>query len=240
MVPLIKHRFKLNLIRLSNTMLGKLYIVASPIGNMEDISYRAVNVLKSVSFVISEDTRETLKILNHFQISKPQISYRDQNHSHVLSKILDILKDGLDVALLSDRGTPLISDPGFKLVREVISNGFLVESVPGPSAVISSLVISGLPTDKFIFLGFLPKSESQRLKILQKYGFLECTLILFESPFRISKLLEEIKTSLGFRDVVVAKELTKLHEEVYRFNLKDLDSQKLDLRGEFVVLIGKE
>jgi len=221
-------------------MQGKLYIVASPIGNMEDISYRAVATLKSVSFIISEDTRETLKILNHFEISKPQISYRDQNHNQVLNKILDILKDGLDVALLSDRGTPLISDPGFKLVREVITNGYSVESIPGPSAVISSLVVSGLPTDKFIFLGFLPKSESQRLKMLEKYGKLECTLILFESPFRIIKLLEEIKVALGSRDVVVAKELTKMHEEVYRFNIRDFESQKLDLRGEFVVLIGKE
>ena len=220
-------------------MSGKLYIVASPIGNLEDISIRAINTLKEVDFILSEDTRETQKILNHFSISKPQISYRDQNHQVVVKRVIDILNDGLNLALLSDRGTPLISDPGFKLVRDVISSGFKVESIPGPSSVISALVVSGLPTDRFIFLGFLPKSESQRLEMLKKYGNLDSTLIIFESPFRIDKLLDEAKKSLGERDVVVAKELTKLHEEVYRFNLKDLDQQKIDTRGEFVVLISK-
>lgn len=220
-------------------MSGKLFIVASPIGNLEDISFRAVSTLKEVDFILSEDTRETQKILNHFSISKPQISYRDQNHQLVINRIKDILKDGLNLALLSDRGTPLISDPGFKLVRDVINAGFKVESIPGPSSVISALVVSGLPTDRFIFLGFLPKSEKQRLEMLEKYGKLESTLILFESPFRIVKLLEEVKLSLGERDVVVAKELTKLHEEVYRFNLRELESQKIDTRGEFVVLISK-
>lgn len=220
-------------------MSGKLFIVASPIGNLEDISFRAVSTLKEVDFILSEDTRETQKILNHFSISKPQISYRDQNHQLVINRIKDILSDGLNLALLSDRGTPLISDPGFKLVRDVINAGFKVESIPGPSSVISALVVSGLPTDRFIFLGFLPKSEKQRLEMLEKYGKLESTLILFESPFRIVKLLEEVKLSLGERDVVVAKELTKLHEEVYRFNLRELESQKIDTRGEFVVLISK-
>jgi 16S rRNA (cytidine1402-2'-O)-methyltransferase len=220
-------------------MTGKLFIVASPIGNLEDISFRALKTLKEVSFILSEDTRETQKILNHFEISKPQISYRDQNHQAVIKRILEILNDGLDIALLSDRGTPLISDPGFKLVRDVIEAGVKVESIPGPSSVISALVVSGLPTDRFIFLGFLPKGENQRLEMLKLYGNLESTLILFESPYRIQKLLEEIKKSLGFRDVVVAKELTKLHEEVYRFNLSDLENQKIDTRGEFVVLISK-
>lgn len=220
-------------------MSGKLYIVASPIGNLEDISLRALKTLKEVSFILSEDTRETQKILNHFEITKPQISYRDQNHNIVIQKIIKILEDGLDVALLSDRGTPLISDPGFKLARDVISAGFKVESIPGPSSVISALVVSGLPTDRFIFLGFLPKSDSQRHEMLKLYGNLDSTLILFESPYRIQKLLEEIKHSLGDREVAVAKELTKVHEEVYRFNLKDLEAQKIDTRGEFVVLISK-
>ncbi len=220
-------------------MSGKLFIVASPIGNLEDISFRAVSTLKEVDFILSEDTRETQKILNHFSISKPQISYRDQTQTLVIKRIIDILNDGLHLALLSDRGTPLISDPGFKLVRDVINSGFKVESIPGPSSVISALVVSGLPTDRFIFLGFLPKSEKQRLEMREKYGNLESTLILFESPFRIVKLLEEVKLSLGEREVVVAKELTKLHEEVYRFNLRDLESQKIDTRGEFVVLISK-
>ena len=221
-------------------MSGKLFIVASPIGNMEDITFRAIKVLKDVSVILSEDTRETQKILNHFEISKPQISYRDQNHLQVLNKIVDLIESGSDLAILSDRGTPLISDPGFKLVRDLISKGYEVVSIPGPSSVIASLVVSGLPTDKFTFLGFLPKTESQRVKIIKNYGELDTTLIFFESPYRILKLLEEVMKTLGNRDVCVVKELTKLHEEVYRFNLNDLDTVKIDLRGEFVVLVSKE
>lgn len=220
-------------------MQGKLYIVSSPIGNLDDFSFRAIDILKKVSFIVSEDTRETQKILNHFEISKPQISYRDQNHNLVVKKIIEILHDGLDIALMSDRGTPLISDPGYKLVREVIEMGYKVESIPGASSVISALVVSGLPTDRFIFLGFLPKSESQRVQMLSKYGNLDSTLILFESPFRILRLLTEIREALGERNIAVVKELTKLHEEVYRFNLRDLESQNIDTRGEFVVLISK-
>jgi 16S rRNA (cytidine1402-2'-O)-methyltransferase len=220
-------------------MQGKLYIVSSPIGNLDDFSFRALKTLENVSFIVSEDTRESLKILNHFKISKPQISYRDQNHNLVVKKIIDILKDGLDIALMSDRGTPLISDPGFKLVRDVIDSGFKVESIPGPSSVITALVVSGLPSDRFIFLGFLPKSDSQRSQLIEKYGNLDSTLIIFESPYRILKLLEEVREVLGDRNVAVVKELTKLHEEVYRFNLKDLNLQNIDTRGEFVVLVSK-
>ena len=221
-------------------MAGKLFIVASPIGNMGDITLRALEVLKDVSYILSEDTRETQKLLNYFEIQKTQISYRDQNHVQVLAKILDLMENGNDLAILSDRGTPLISDPGYKLVREVIGKGYEVVSIPGPSSVIASLVISGLPTDKFCFLGFLPRTESQRVKIIQKYGELDSTLIFFESPYRILKLLEEVKKTLGNREVCVVKELTKLHEEIYRFNLSDLDKTKIDLRGEFVVLVSKE
>lgn len=221
-------------------MAGKLYIVASPIGNMDDITLRALKVLKDVSYILSEDTRETQKLLNHFEIQKSQISYRDQNHASVLAKIIDLMENENDLAILSDRGTPLISDPGFKLAREVITKGFEVVSVPGASSVIASLVVSGLPTDKFTFLGFLPRTESQRVKIIQKYGELDSTLIFFESPYRIQKLLQEVKSTLGDRDVCVVKELTKLHEEIYRFNLRDVDSVKIDLRGEFVVLVSKE
>jgi len=221
-------------------MAGKLYIVASPIGNMDDITLRALKVLKDVSYILSEDTRENHKLINHFEIQKSQISYRDQNHASVLVKIIDLLENDNDLAILSDRGTPLISDPGFKLVREVINKGFEVVSIPGASSVIASLVVSGLPTDKFTFLGFLPRTESQRVKIIHKFGELDSTLIFFESPYRILKLLKEVKSTLGDRDVCVVKELTKLHEEIYRFNLRDMDSVKIDLRGEFVVLVSKE
>jgi len=221
-------------------MIPTLYIVATPIGNMQDITIRALDILKSVDYIISEDTRETLKLLNFFQISKPQISYRDENHYKVFEKILNLLESGCSLALVSDRGTPLISDPGFKLVREVIKKGFKVESLPGSSSILTALTLSGLPTDKFIFLGFLPKTSQLRQKTLLRYGNLDATLILFEAPSRILPVLKDIKDSLGNRNVCVAKELTKLNEEIYRFNLNDLENQKIDLRGEFVVLISKE
>lgn len=221
-------------------MNSTLFIVSTPIGNMQDITFRAIDVIKNADYIISEDTRETQKLLNYFQISKNQISYRDENHYKVLPKILDLLSSGCSLALVTDRGTPLISDPGFKLVKEVIKNGYKVDSIPGPSSVITALTLSGLPTDRFIFLGFLPKSEKQRKDTFEKYGNLDSTLIFFESPTRITKFLEEAKSVLGNRNVCVAKELTKVNQEVYRFNLQDLESQKIDLRGEFVVLISKE
>lgn len=217
-----------------------LYIVATPIGNMQDITLRSLEILKSVDFIISEDTRETLKLLNFFNIKKKQISYRDENHFKVYSKILSLLKSGYSLALVSDRGTPLISDPGFKLVREVLKEGYKVESLPGPSSILTALVLSGLPTDKFLFLGFLPKTSQLRHKYLSKYGNLDATLILFEAPSRIIPVLNDIQATLGNRNVCIARELTKLNEEVYRFNLQDLEHQKIDLRGEFVILISKE
>lgn len=221
-------------------MTGKLFLVATPIGNMDDISARALRTLAEVDYILSEDTRETLKLLNFFNIQKTQISYRDQNHNKVLNQIIELLESGLNIALVSDRGTPLISDPGYKLVKELISRGIKIESIPGPSSIIDALVLSGLPTDKFVFLGFLPRSKSQIEKILKEYGELDATLILFESPFRVESLLDTAFEVLGARDVAVCKELTKLHEEIYRFNLGTRKGQPLDLRGEFVILISKK
>jgi len=218
---------------------GKLIIISTPIGNMEDISARALKALADVDYILSEDTRETQKLLNYFNIQKTQISYRDQNHSRVYNQILELLKSGLNIALVSDRGTPLISDPGYKLVRDLIDEGIEIDSIPGPSSIIDSLVKSGLPTDKFVFLGFLPKKDTQIIKILEEYGKLDATLIIFESPYRLEKLLELAAKTLGMRDAAVCKELTKLHEQIYRFNLSDYKSQKIDLRGEFVVLFSK-
>lgn len=230
---------------------GKLFIVATPIGNMSDISLRALEVLKEVSYILSEDTRDTDKILKKYKIPTPQFSYRDQNHTTMFPKAKEILDSGSDLAIVSDSGTPLISDPGFKLVSGLIKEGYKVVSIPGPSAVISALVSSGLPTDKFSFLGFLPKSSGQRKKLLEKYGELDATLIIYESPFRIQKLLTEIKDTLSDRKVVLAKELTKVHERFYRGSitsvLDELEnlspeaiSAKVKLRGEFVVLVSKK
>jgi len=221
---------------------GNLFIIATPIANLSDISLRALDILKEVDLILSEDTRETDKILKKYEIEKTQLSYRDQNHEMMLPKVEEFLDNNLNVALISDSGTPLISDPGYKLVRELIRKGFNIVSIPGPSAVISSLVISGFPTDKFSFLGFLPKSSGDRLKILKIYGSLDSTLVIYESPFRIEKLLKEINENLGDRFVCLANEITKIHEKVIRGRvstvLETVGGKRL--KGEFVVLIGKE
>jgi 16S rRNA (cytidine1402-2'-O)-methyltransferase len=228
--------------RVVNMEKGNLFIISTPIGNLSDISLRALDVLKEVDLVLSEDTRETDKILKKYEIEKSQLSYRDQNHEVMLPKIEEFLDNNLNVALISDSGTPLISDPGYKLVRELIRKGFNIVSVPGPSAVISALVISGFPTDKFSFLGFLPKSSGERSKILKIYGSLDSTLVIYESPFRIEKLLKEINENLGDRFVCLANEITKVHEKVTRGRVSMvLETVKgKRLKGEFVVLIGKE
>lgn len=222
--------------------LGTLYIVAGPIGNMQDITFRAVETLKTSDLILSEDTRETDKILKQFQIQTPQLSYRDQNHERILPQILQILESGKSVSLLSDSGTPLISDPGFKLVRELTKHGVKVSPLPGPSAVIAALAVSGLPTDKFIFLGFLPKGPNQRLDLLKEYGAHEATLVIYESPYRVQKLLEEIKESLGNRQVCLAGEITKMYEKIITKPVEELLSSfnTLNVKGEYVVLVGKE
>ncbi len=221
---------------------GKLYIIASPIGNLSDFTLRGIETLKSVNLILSEDTRETDKVLKKYEINIPQISYRDQNHEAVFPKIEDSLENGLDLALISDSGTPLISDPGYKLVRDLIKKGFEVVSIPGPCAAISALASSGFPTDKFSFLGFLPKTSGDRSRLIKKYGDLDSTLILYESPFRIEKLLKEIQENLGERYVCLANEITKVHEKILRGNVSLLIElvKGKHLKGEFVVLVGKE
>lgn len=221
---------------------GTLYIVSGPIGNLDDITIRALNILKSVDLVVSEDTRETKKLLDHFNITVEQFSYRDQNHNSVTPKIIEFLEIGKSIALVSDSGTPAISDPGFKLVRDVTRKGIKVSPIPGASAVITALSVGGLPTDRFTFLGFLPKSESQRIDLLKKYGNQDSTLIIYESPYRIVKLLNEILESLGDRTICIARELTKLHEQIVTDTVSNLLNhfQKIPPKGEFVVLIAKE
>ena len=218
-----------------------LYVVATPIGNLKDMTIRAVETLKAVDLILSEDTRETDKILKKFGIEKRQISYRDQNHNKVIDYLINIFDQGKTAALVSDSGTPLISDPGYKLVRDLRERGVKVESIPGPSAVISALSISGLPTDKFIFLGFLPKSLSKRRELLKKYGETDATLTIYESPYRVRRLLHEIHETLGERKVFIAKDLTKLHEKVFYGNLSKLINNEKEIteKGEYMVLISK-
>ena len=222
---------------------GKLYVVATPIGNLEDITYRAVDILNSVSFILAEDTRESAKLLRRYNISTPLVSYRDQNHFKMIGKILEKLELGLNLALVSDSGTPLISDPGFKLVRELREKGYIVEAIPGPSALVSALSISGLPTDKFSFLGFLPKSNKRREDILRKYLELESTVVLYESPNRILALLGLLNVISKDCKVVLAKDLTKKREELLQSIpnslLSVLRKRGYDKKayGEFVVII---
>lgn len=222
---------------------GRLYIVGTPIGNLGDMTVRAIEVLKSVPFVLAEDTRESKKLLMRYNINTQLISYRDQNHNLMIEKIYEKLNMGLNLALISDCGTPLISDPGFKLVRELRLHGYIVESIPGPSALIAGLSISGLPTDKFSFLGFLPKSDSKRSKLLKQYMDLDSTVILYESPKRILDLLKEIGRINAKSTVALVKDLTKKREEFLMGTplelLNVLNGKKFgeNPHGEFVVVI---
>ncbi len=219
-----------------------LYIVATPIGNLDDISIRAIETLKNVDYILSEDTRETVKILNKYNIKNPQISYRDQNHNRVIPRILEMLSAGMNLALTTDGGTPLISDPGFKLVNEVTKKGYSVVPIPGPSALTTALSISPVPTDKFCFLGFLPRKQKQKEDMLRTYGSLDATLIIFESPYRVIDTLGDILKILGDRAGFICRELTKIHETTYTGYisslLEQLGTQKQ--RGEFIILVAKE
>jgi 16S rRNA (cytidine1402-2'-O)-methyltransferase len=225
-------------------MKGKLFIIATPIGNLEDISFRAVRILSEVSFVLAEDTRQSSVLLKKYSITTPLISYRDQNHERIVSKVLEKLSLGVNLALVSDSGTPVISDPGYKLIKEVVGNEYEVVPIPGANAAISALSVAGVVTDKFTFLGFLPKSDSKRRDLLTMYGQLETSLVIYESPNRVVKLLEEIVDTLGDRYVVLANDITKLHERFVRGNvgevLEIINSGDLKLKGEFVVLVDKK
>jgi len=219
---------------------GKLYVVATPIGNLSDMTLRAIEVLKSVAFVLSEDTRESKKLLDRYEIETQLISYRDQNHERMIGKVLEKLDMGLDLALISDAGTPLISDPGFKLVRDLREKGYDVVSIPGASAVIAALSVSGLPTDRFVFLGFLPKSDERRKKLLEQYINLENTIVIYESPQRLTRLLRLILNEFKDMDVYLAKDMSKMREESFSGKISDvlqqLQERKFDENphGEFV------
>lgn len=217
--------------------MGNLYIVATPIGNLQDITFRAVETLKSVDFIVCEDTRVTARLLNHYDIKKPMIALNEFNEDQILYEILKKL-EMQSCALVSDAGTPLISDPGYRLVKEAKRKNVCIIPIPGASALIAALSVSGLPTDKFIFLGFLPKSESRAGKLLNKTKLLEQTVILYESPHRILKTLELIKNIFGDIEITIARELTKIYEEIKSEKASVLIEHfsKNVPKGEFVVL----
>ena len=251
--------------------MGILYIVATPIGNLQDITIRAIKILKSVDAIACEDTRKTgilLKYINtrHSGESRSKrrlqnpsfgdsgraslarmtnlqprlISYYEQNELQRIPEIINALKNGLNIALVSDAGTPTISDPGFKLVRECIREGIKVESIPGPSSLISALVSSGLPTDKFLFLGFLPKKPGHRKALFDNLTKMpiKTTIIFFEGPHHLVRTLEEMKQVFGDIDIVISRELTKIHEEILRTKISEsiVHFSKVAPKGEFVIL----
>ena len=203
-------------------MAAGLYILATPIGNARDISLRALEVLKGCDVIAAEDTRVTSKLLAIHGISKPLIPYNDHNGPQMRPKILARLEQGQAVALVSDAGTPLVSDPGYKLVRETIAAGAAIVALPGPSAVLAGLALSGLPSDRFLFAGFLPSKSGERKSMLEELGSVRATLIFFESAQRLEDSLPTLAEVLGDRQAVVARELTKLHEEVRRGSLREL------------------
>lgn len=221
--------------------IGTVYLVATPIGNLGDITFRAVETLKSVPLIAAEDTRKTKILLNHFSIKVPLISYYEHNHFSRIDQIIKHLSEGKNIAVVTDAGTPGISDPAYKLVRDAININANIESIPGPSSALAALVASGLPTDRFIFEGFLPtkKGRKKRLQALQEET---ATIVFFESPKRINRTLSEILSIIGDRPAVVCRELTKLHEEIIRGTVNELLAyfSKKEARGECVILIGKD
>jgi 16S rRNA (cytidine1402-2'-O)-methyltransferase len=221
-------------------MPGTLYLVATPIGNREDITLRALRVLRECDVVAAEDTRHTGQLLKHFGIAKPLLSYFQFNEAKRSEEIIERLKHGGKVALVTDAGSPGISDPGERVVKAVIAAGLRVESVPGSCALVAALTASGLPTDEFHFIGFLPHKSGQRRNKLESLKSVAGTLVFYESPFRIEKLLVELSEVFPGRDVVLARELTKKFEEFLRGKpgeLLDLLRQRT-VKGEMVVMVG--
>ena len=221
-------------------MKGTLYIVATPIGNLEDITRRALRVLKEADVIAAEDTRHSLKLLSHYGISRPMISYWGEREKAKSEEVLTHLRDGRSVALISDSGTPGISDPGAVVIKKAIEEGFPVLPVPGPSAVIAALSVSGLPTGEFTFIGFLPPKPGQRQKALKELSLEGRTLVFYEAPHRLMETMNDIEEMFGDRPACVIKEITKLHEEALRGTVLGIISglEGSTIAGEYVIIIG--
>jgi 16S rRNA (cytidine1402-2'-O)-methyltransferase len=219
-------------------MLGTLYIVATPIGNLEDITLRALRVLKEVDLIACEDTRQTRKLLTRHDIKTPTISYHQHNERQRSGELIDKLKAGANIALVSDAGTPTISDPGMILIRQAIEEGITVVPIPGPSAVVTALMAAGLPTEAWLFIGFLPAKPTARRRELEKLKGLPYTLIFYEAPHRLRVMVHDLLAVLGDRQVVLAREMTKVHEEFYRGALSELHRwvETHRLRGEMILI----
>ncbi len=218
-------------------MNGKLYLVATPIGNLEDITLRAINVLKNVDLIAAEDTRHTLKLLNHLEISKPMISCHRHNENEKSNKIIEKLKEGKNIAIVSDAGTPGISDPGEEVVKEAIKGNIQIIPIPGACAAINALIVSGIDTKEFYFLGFLPLNKKLRKEKLNEIKNINKTIILYEAPHKILNTINDLENILENRQVVFAREITKIHEEFIRGTIKEIKEKIENPKGEFVIII---
>ena len=218
-------------------MNGKLYLVATPIGNLEDITLRAINVLKNVDLIAAEDTRHTLKLLNHLEISKPMISCHRHNENEKSNKIIEKLKEGKNIAIVSDAGTPGISDPGEEVVKEAIKENIQIIPIPGACAAINALIVSGIDTNEFYFLGFLPLNKKLRKEKLNEIKNINKTIILYEAPHKILNTINDLENILENRQVVFAREITKIHEAFIRGTIKEIKEKIENPKGEFVIII---
>lgn len=219
---------------------GTLYIVGTPIGNLEDITFRAVRILQSVDLIAAEDTRHTGRLLQHFQVTAPQLSYHDHNRNSRTPELLEQLQQGKAIALVTDAGVPGISDPGYELVKACVEAGILVVPIPGPSAAITALSAAGLPTDRFVFEGFLPAKGQERHERLESLPAETRTIIFYEAPHRLRQTLQDLADVVGTeRQIVLARELTKLHEEIWRGNIEQAIAyyQEREPQGEYTVLV---
>lgn len=218
---------------------GKLYIVGTPIGNLDDITIRAVNTLRNVDVILAEDTRQTLKLLNHFEISKHMISYHRHNEDDKIEKIVEILNSGKNLALVSDAGMPIISDPGQNLVKYLVKNNYDIEVVPGVTALITAIVKSGIDSTRFTFEGFLSVNKKQRKERLKSLVNETRTMIFYEAPHKILSTLKDMYEYFGNRDICIARELTKIHEEYRYTNFKDaiINIEENGIKGEIVLVI---
>ncbi|MBI4473980.1 MAG: 16S rRNA (cytidine(1402)-2'-O)-methyltransferase [Acidobacteria bacterium] len=216
--------------------MSTLFIVATPIGNLSDMSAHALEALRKVDLIACEDTRQTVKLLNHFGIQKPLVSYHEFNEEKKANELVEKLTRGSSIALVSDAGTPAVSDPGYRLVRLCRERGVTVQSIPGANAAVTALAASGLPSNEFMFVGFLPPKKNARQTKLSCLRNVPCTLILYEAPHRIAAMLEDLLEVLGDREVCIARELTKLHEEYLFGRLSEVKERVKEL-GEFVIVV---
>ena len=221
-------------------MKGKLYIISTPIGNLEDITLRALRILKEVDIIAAEDTRQTLKLLNYYQISKHLISYHRHNEETKSNYLIEKLKEGQNIGLVSDAGTPGISDPGEEVIKKAIEEKIEVIPIPGACALISALICSGLETKEFCFLGFLPLNKKLRKEKLEEIKKSNKTIILYEAPHKMKTTLKDLKDYIGDRKTVLARELTKIHEEFIRKPIEELIKEAENLKGEMILIIEAE